>query len=539
MRLLCKRKQTLPSIKSFFAGFIINGIYFELIHLFLPLSIYTLIPLVLFFVYEAVFQFMQNRHIIKNLLHKPKTSLSYILLSFFAFFITYVVLYSVKNSSLNSYDTYLYHASLVSWYNSYRVVPGLAALHSRLGMNSLYLFVAAGIDVGIFDKCSAFILPCVFITATFVYFVHQFFTEEKDIKFYSFIMILWILFHSNKQPNLYYDNPSLALGAIFLLNLYKILLKKIDFSTETIFELCLLAAGSFGIKQMGAFNVLISFIVLGVYCYRNFSNIKNTIKTIVFCLFIPFILFLVYTTTNIIQTGFPLFPLPIAKLNLPWTVPNGVAQSLLDAILCWARAPGADCMNAKDNFSFWFVPWCMNFIPTNAFWLLITGCFIWLYIFCKKTSKIALCLFSILLVNLIYWFMSAPDIRFGSSLFFEFFAIAVCLIITEKNYSKLLPATLLLLILTGYRCDIIPHIIYNLTLVKNNIRLTTIEKIKALPCEKYLVPNEQEIPLYVNIPVKGDQTGDAELPCSAYKPADNLMLFEPGNLQSGFCNKKE
>ena len=111
MRLLCKRKQTLPSIKSFFAGFIINGIYFELIHLFLPLSIYTLIPLVLFFVYEAVFQFMQNRHIIKNLLHKPKTSLSYILLSFFAFFITYVVLYSVKNSSLNSYDTYLYHAS--------------------------------------------------------------------------------------------------------------------------------------------------------------------------------------------------------------------------------------------------------------------------------------------------------------------------------------------------------------------------------------------------------------------------------------------
>lgn len=538
MRLLCK--QPIPTTKSFFAGFIIDGIYFELIHLFLPLTFYTLIPLILIFIYESVFQFIKNKHILKKYLYKPTSPRFYIFLSSFVFFISYCILYSIKNTSLKSYDTYLYHASLVTWYNSYRVVPGLAALHGRLGMNSLYLFVAAGIDVSIFDKCSAFILPCIFITATFFYFIHQFFTKEADIKLYSFVMILWILTYSNKQPNLFYDNPSLALGAIFLLELYKILLKKKNFSEQTVFELCLLAAGSFGIKQMGAFSVLVSFIILSVYCFNNFSNIKNTIKQITFCLFTPFVLFIAYIITNIVQTGFPLFPLKIAKFNLPWTLPDYLRQSLLDAIVGWARAPGPDYMKAKGNLLFWFIPWCKRFIFTPVFWMTTAGVFIWLYIFIKKINlKICFCLFLIISINLNYWFISAPDVRFGSCLFFEFFAISLCMIATEKNYNKIISIILFLVLFVGFKIDILPSIIYNITTVKTNIRLTTIEKIKALPCEEYLVPNNQEPSLYVNIPIKGDQTGDAVLPCTPYKPASTFMLFEPGNLQSGFYIKQE
>ncbi|MBP5464039.1 MAG: hypothetical protein J6Y13_02555, partial [Treponema sp.] len=60
----------------------------------------------------------------------------------------------------------------------------------------------------------------------------------------------------------------------------------------------------------------------------------------------------------------------------------------------------------------------------------------------------------------------------------------------------------------------------------------------SFPVEKRLVSEEQ--PFYVYVAIKGDQCGDAELPCTPdYCFTDKLRLFDVHDMGKGFYLKKE
>ena len=74
-----------------------------------------------------------------------------------------------KAEGVSLVDTRLYHAMIVSWLNAYKIVPGLANVYGTLGSNSLYLQLAAGLDVGPWDKQMSNVLFSLFYTVFILY----------------------------------------------------------------------------------------------------------------------------------------------------------------------------------------------------------------------------------------------------------------------------------------------------------------------------------------------------------------------------------
>ncbi|MBQ6567452.1 MAG: hypothetical protein IJL80_10375, partial [Treponema sp.] len=85
-------------------------------------------------------------------------------------FVFFIVCYECsKAESVSLVDTLLYHSTIVSWMNAYKVVPGLVNVFGPLGSNSLYLQLAAGLDVGPWDKQMSSVLFSLFYAAFILY----------------------------------------------------------------------------------------------------------------------------------------------------------------------------------------------------------------------------------------------------------------------------------------------------------------------------------------------------------------------------------
>ena len=184
-------------------------------------------------------------------------------------------------------------------------------------------------------------------------------------------------------------------------------------------------------------------------------------------------------------------------------------------------------------------------------------------------------LMSVCAVNILFWFTSAPDFRFGSVFFFLPLAVACyfsgadkltyivlgvlavnivqvrelargsankvflgnagpwtdwlwCLIIglslcfvfltAVKNRHIIAAQLLLLVICTPYSGD---------------LRKKFPAAAESGPVRRITLNNGQVPPLEVYVPEAGDSLGDAPLPCTPY-PNDKLRLIEPGNMKEGF-----
>ncbi len=145
---------------NFFLGFSLSAIYFSLINFFLPLTVWTLLPVLLAGLAGAalcVRRTAASRGNIASVLSERKWGVLAVVTVFF------IVCYECsKAEGVSLVDTRLYHATIVSWMNAYKVVPGLVNLFGPLGSNSLYLQLAAGLDVGPWDKQMSNILYSLF-----------------------------------------------------------------------------------------------------------------------------------------------------------------------------------------------------------------------------------------------------------------------------------------------------------------------------------------------------------------------------------------
>ena len=490
-------------------------------------------------------------------------------------------------NSVFASDTLLYHSTIVSWLNYSKIVPGLANLHCRLGMNSAYLILAAGIDTGIFDKYSSSILPVLFLFLTFRYFFELISNNKlsKNIKVVIVVLAIWTIIQYSIIPNLYYDTPSMIFTAIIFIELlirYEENNKEIAISFDILF---IFAAMSFAIKQNGAVMVIAVFSLATIELIKNKKTFKDFTKFIA----IPLLFGVTYITRNIIQTGYPLYPLPILGLPFKWTSKTNT-QWLFDAIKYWARLPGPDYLQAKTNgFFFWFLPWLKKNLENNMMYFMAT---LFAIIFIIKNILILkirgkqfvhfLTLLSIIFVNIVFWFVSAPDFRFGSVFFFLLLAVSCYYARAEKS-------TYILLIMFAFSifqtqgfiwkiqqtsilsknndffinclcCLLIGFFLYTyfyqlkkqrliaflilLFILYNphdgNLRKKTPVKVSAMPIQKITLQNGQNPPLEVYVPINSktdDRTGDAPLPCTPFQN-DNLCLIEPGNIKSGFYFKK-
>lgn len=354
-----------------------------------------------------------------------------------------IILYPWPEHAL--FDTELYHANAVRWLAEYGYVPGLGNLHHRLGQTSLWLGLAALMDIGWLEGRTMYIMPlCCYMGAT-LYFLYSSIIPANFYSriFSSVIFVLLLLLVGNeyfRAPNLYYDNPALILycvavnEALFLVGAHM----NEKWLTERMTLVLIFITASFMVKPLVGPTILSCCLILAVLFLRGKITKKSLGKIMLF----PAISGLAWTGGNLVLSGYPVFPLGVFPAPFDWTMrPDDVARNRL-AVQGWARMPGPEYLEAlKNGISFWFGPWLKRSLRQPIWWIsvylpLIAGTICWLLAICKKTlDREKTALLAIVLAQLLYWFWQHPDYRFGLAFFGHTLGLALasaCVPLTKR-----------------------------------------------------------------------------------------------------------
>jgi hypothetical protein len=449
-----------------------------------------------------------------------------------------------------AYDTDLYHAQTIRWYNEYGTPPGLGNLHARLAFNTSWLSLAALFDNGIWDGRSAWLMPALNVLGGFLYFLHELFSARHNgVRGYAACILVWLLSLAGlllflKEPMLYYDNPAHVLNAIVVLEAYYILLgytknlsrKKIQETSN----LLTLSASAFMIKPIGAVSLVFSGLLALFLLIRDTK--KSVFSWIRIC--VPALCAIaIWVTKNIALSGYIMYPLPIFALPLDWAMPFEAVWGNYIDVAAWARMPGPGYRQSLENgFWFWFKPWLIGHLISRyaivmaamAVFPFFISAALWFFAFKKGNVKKTLWFLVWSLCAVAYWFITAPDIRFGTGFFWVCLAAAFLFVLPAEPCIDLSRYWKFSGIRIAFFCFLGVSIvaILGLPAVLPARNFLTIGRLQSRPVKEYVVAANP--PFTVWIPHDGDdRTGNSPLPSTPYKPT-NLEMRKPGNLGKGF-----
>ena len=446
---------------NFFTGFALIGVYFSFVQLFLPLTLWTLLPVLFAGAYGF---FLHGREIRGRIAAAP-------VFSAFCLFFFYLIAYAISNKSkIDAYDDFLYHASIVSWLNAYKVVPGLANLHFRLGMNSLYLQLAAGLDVGIWDKRSSSITVFLLYFSFLSYCLSGIHAacrrpSAASVRFAvcQAVMALWLYCTEVLEPYLNYDNPALVFIALGISEMLRYSLgagrsagptaepagaagpmagptagpTAVETPACTPWEtLFLFSAVSFAIKPMGAVAVFLVFATAVVWKAR---HRELSVLSLVRLSVLPLCVLALFIVRNVIQTGYLMFPMTVFKLDLPWTLSKQLVDTNINAIQNYSRTIALGYEYVPGNgFWYWFVPWLKWVLRegNNILlpFVLLAGLVVAVVSLVKGRGSrsnsgasvpVKLLFYGYVIVNLLFCFITVPELRYDTVWIYGLLAVAL------------------------------------------------------------------------------------------------------------------
>jgi hypothetical protein len=532
----------------FWLGFFVVSTLSMLVSLFVPINLTSLIVFFVFGVAGLPFFYGECKKAATQFDSSKK--MIFIFIAFLAVFVS-TCLGAYSSWPGWAYDTDLYHAQIIRWYNEYGTPPGLGNLHKRLAFNSSWLSLAALFDNGIYDARSAWIMPALWLLGVTVYFLHELiFSRKNRTRLYAFCILVYIgltnvhSFGSNAiTPNLYYDIPVHILNAVIILEAYYIIsgysrnLSKKEIHNSAI--LLMLGVGAFMIKPIGTVALLFSGLLV---LYLLVRNSKKTVSSW-FIVFIPaFCAFVVWVTKNIFLSGYPLYPLPILAMPFDWAMSFESAYWNYLELFAWPRMPGNGYWQALENgFFYWFKPWLISNLNSKDFLALVVfpsaiSPLLWFFVAKYAKTKKALYFFIWTLFSVLYWFKTSPDIRYGSGFFWVLLGTPFLFLSSDDSHFEIANFW------RSYKIRIAFFYFLGFGSILGGIRSNIISPVRSLffvgtvpsrPVKEYIV--DAVPPFSVWIPEEGDRTGNSPLPSTSIKEYTfNLEMREPGNLGKGF-----
>jgi hypothetical protein len=470
----------------------------------------------------------------------------------FLFFLGLVCLFAYS-SYKGAYDTDLYHAQVIRWYNEYGTAPGVGNLHARLAFNSLWHTLAALFDNGIGDDRSAWLMPCVMLSGGVFYFLHELcFGKQNGARLYALCLLLWMGLTTMKVirtgPNLYYDDPPMILNAIVVLEAFLLVGKgrlktastEAESPVDTVKTLALivtLAAAAFLVKPIGAITVVFAGVFALFSLIRHKHPVSDWRRV-----FVPALCaFCVWVAKNIFLSGYPLYPVPVFALPLDWTMLFENANGNYQAVISWARMPGPGSEQSLENgFLFWFIPWVKRYYRSKDFLQFavlpaVPACVVWFLVMRHKYTKSALFFFLWTTLTIGYWFITAPDLRFGNGFFWTLLAAALTYAVPETPRLNVAAAWKHAAVRESFFLFWILGIagVLAMNIGRDRYSLWSIGTLPARPVKEYRVEAPHPFTVWVPADEEDDRTGNSPLPSTPY-PQYNLEMRAPGDLGKGF-----
>lgn len=449
------------------------------------------------------------------------------------------------------YDTGLYGAPLVRWILTYPVVPGLANLNGRFGLNSSVFLCTAALSQGVwkglgFHLFTGFLIAAIWFTLlpACLRLVRGFSTSPADW-FYAILAIpmgFWVARASIVGTQT--DEP----GTIVCLVAAGILFEKLHRKDEEaphgsshvrLVVAATLFALAVAFKQSTIVFALLAWcLAFGRIWSKNFATGKRNLYSIGAVALSAAVL-LPWCARGVILSGYPLFPATTLAFPVDWKVPVPVADWYVGAVRSFARIPDVPVADTR-GFA-WLRPWLHLAIHDRTssqvpalislgglavvlgFWLRKKACPVYPWLWLLVPS----------LVATVFWFVAAPALRFGQ---FAIWTTAGTLgtwgIVSLTSGPR--RAEITRIILAGLAVLLLWCLI-SFGWKPPYERLLASPGLEPLP-QASTAPRQTLSGLTVYVPTEGNQCWDAPLPCTNYFDA-TLRLRNSQSLRSGFTSQ--
>jgi hypothetical protein len=428
------------------------------------------------------------------------------------------------------YDTGLYHAQSIQWIRKYSVVPGLGNIHGRLALNSMFFIVSA---LFTFQIKNILIFPLnglcyvVVILKLFTLYVSQFRTGKKWLSvLYSVIILISLLF---VIPFLNSTSPDIICGILIIYSFILITNRNTEKNEQNYIKTILLSLVVFSCLT---YKISSLFLVLIFILDLKSEFVKKSLIIIV----IGVLIISPYIIRNYYLSGYLIYPFPsIDIFKVDWKIPVDRALFEKSWIVSWARIPGhpyQEVLNLK--ISEWILPWFKSNDFNNKLLLIINSlsAISFLVLLVRKDyfyAKIQI----IIIINLFFWFLMAPDVRFAYGFLFIGFSLLIAFVFRIIEYSKY--SGIFKYLNICLLCFVIVVLLRRISIPLEILKQPSLFVISA-PYET-IGTKEVKSDFTYRIPIREDRCFNNEIPCVPF-PLTNIKL-RGHDYQDGFKVVKE
>lgn len=436
-----------------------------------------------------------------------------------------------------NYDTGLYHAQAIRWIESYAVVPGLGNLAERLAYNSSWFLLPAffgGSFLGLHLYQAAgsflFLLTGALAAGGIDDLLHGHFTFTGAAGLVTIFLMRRVFIGELSSPGT--DMPAaLLVWAVFLLSLDRIEQGKDRQSGLDLIGISVLSITAVTVK-LSAFPVML----LPAYFIARLPRLRMVVRHLALAGLVA----LPWVGRSIILSGYLVYPFPQIDLFHPdWKIPSAYARAGLEAIRAWAlwpRRPASEVLGL--SLAQWLPAWWARqassdrqlILALAAATLLLPLAGMARVAWSRRAWRASLPYLPLVLaggLGIAYWFVQAPDIRFG-----YVFIGALFIIEAAPLFRFLIPEGRL-----GRWVVIVAALALCVYMGASLYRLRDFSKIR----QRLLTPEPYPVVELVDrtlgefqtwMPANGDQCWYAPLPCT---PTHNPQVHRRGaSLQDGF-----
>jgi hypothetical protein len=415
-------------------------------------------------------------------------------------------------------DTLGYHAQTIQWIEKYKAVPGLVHLHVRFGYQGLW-FVDCALFGFIFTGQEGITsLNSTVLLWFFIFMIHRidfnFFKQGNKIYSLLWTVLLMLNMWSYTQVRLTATSASPDfIATLFILTIIYLLIEKNQNHLSAPYWLL----ASFLSLVAVTIKLSVAPILLITMASALLSLFGKKIKMFFVVLAMSALAFAPFIARNIITSGYVVFPSTFIDVaNVDWKYSNELTVNEKNYITAYAKKPGVatkeeiDATN-KMSVSEWLPGWWQKRSAADkAIMILLLSSILTVLIFIKRIIRsgfIPILVLITMITGMIFWFMNAPDPRFGFGSILGFIAVVAYLVFKEEKVS--IHAILLMSLMVVLIAAVASYTGYRFINFFNKAQLLTPLGIEKVQHETFDCDG-----IKINTPIDGKDFGITPVPCT-------------------------
>lgn len=430
---ICKQKEEYNIPDTLLLGICFILIPISLTSFWLPTNQYTLIGAVLI----SIFYWIINKKRLLSYCKKIKyycNTFSLLQKIIFVLFLFSLFIFMLWEMAI--FDSSYYHHQNILWNESYPAIPGLANCEDRYGFNSNYFLLSSVFTFRFLFGTPVYALQSIIFVCILLWILKEVFINNYKVKNIVALFFLIILFFTNK---IYFANSStdiiLSLSILYIILkyiLYPESLKK-DFLLLVILPISLV---TFKLSSL-PFSVISLFVIIRYIKQRN-------IRPIFFVFLFSVSTVALWCIRNVLISGYLVYPIyEIDLFSYDWKIPEAICKVQRWIMHGYAKEAFKEPFNDIIYFKYYIVDQrsrlILDFFNIFSIFLVCATPLFLIYSFFKKIKNPTAyyLIYMVCLLNLLYWYISAPDYRFASGFIWGVICVSIMMVLGNKREQSL------------------------------------------------------------------------------------------------------